>query len=502
MAKVGTTQRADEEVAAIILAAGKSTRMRSRTPKALHPVCGKPILFHLLDALDEIGVRRRVVVVGHGADSVRNTVDAHYGVGAIEYAVQAEQRGTGHAVQMAEAALGSHRGPVTVLPGDAPLLTGAALRELIDRHTGSGAAATLLTAVLPGDAGSYGRVVRGPDGQVLAIVEARDATAEQRDIREINTSVYAFDGPGLFRALRDLRPDNAQGELYLTDAIQILGAAGQRVGAVVAADPDIVLGVNTRVELADIAARMRARLLRDLMLSGVTIADPATTYVDAGVLVGQDTVLLPNTHLLGGTCIGEDCVIGPDSVITNTRVGDRVRVRASFVEGATIDADSRIGPFANIRPGTVLGRGVKVGNFVEVKASTLEDDVSAGHLTYLGDATVGARTNVGAGTITANFDYYTKRKFRTQIGADISVGSHTTFVAPVVVGDGSATAAGSVVTGDVPASSLAIARERQTVREGWAQARRASARSEREVAARGSSDGAAKKAEKSEGTDR
>jgi bifunctional UDP-N-acetylglucosamine pyrophosphorylase/glucosamine-1-phosphate N-acetyltransferase len=458
------------DVAAVVLAAGKSTRMRSKTPKALHPVCGHPLLVHILNALAEAGVSRRVVVVGHQADAVRAALDERFGAGAIEYAEQTEQKGTGHAAQMAEPLLARHAGTVLVVPGDTPLLSGDILAQLIAHHRERGAAATLLTTILPTDAGAYGRVLRDERGDVAGVVEARDATPQQLEVREINTSVYAFSGPHLFRALRDLRPDNAQGELYLTDVIGLLRSAGETVAALVSPDPDVVLGVNTRVELAEVSEKMRSRLLKGLMLSGVTVIDPATTYVEAGVTVGQDTVLYPGTYLLGQTVVGEDCVIGPNAHITDARLGDRVRARACFIEQAEVGDDCKIGPFAHLRPGTCLMAKVRVGNFVETKAATLHEGVAAGHLTYLGDAEIGARTNVGAGTITCNYDGV--RKHRTIVGADSFIGSHSTLVAPITVGSEAFTAAGSVITKEVPDGALAIARERQSVKEGWWAARR------------------------------
>ncbi len=458
-------------VAAIVLAAGKSTRMRSKTPKPLHPIGGRPLLVHILEALGGAGVGQRVVVVGHQADAVRAAMDRRYGDGTLRYTLQAEQKGTGHAALMAQPALAGWTGTVLIVPGDAPLLTAAAFRALIDAHQSRRAAATLLTVVLPEDAGAYGRVLRDVSGDVQAIVEARDASPEQLAVREINTGVMAFDAPALFRCLRDLRPDNAQGELYLTDVIGMLRAQGATVSAVVSDDPDIGLGINTRVELAEVGEKLRRRILRDLMLSGVTIEDPATTFVDADVTVGQDTTLLPFTRLSEGTTIGEDCVIGPNAHLLEARVGDRVKIRASFIEKATVGDDCRVGPFAHIRPGSTVGAACKIGNFVELKNATLAENVAAGHLTYLGDATVGARTNVGAGTITCNYDGV--QKHRTTIGSEVFVGSDTAFVAPVTIGDGAATAAGSVVTEDVPAGALALARSRQTTKEGWASARRA-----------------------------
>lgn len=490
---MATTSANNTEFAAIVLAAGKSTRMRSKLPKALHPVCGKPILAHILDALAGAGVTRRVVIIGHEGDTVRKTLDDRYGLDALQYAEQTVQKGTGHATQMAEPLLASHKGIVLVLPGDAPLLSSDSLRRLLETHISRRAAATLLTTVLPHDAGSYGRVLRDADDLVTGIVEARDATPEQKAVREINTSVYAFSAPSLFRALRDLRPNNAQGELYLTDVIQLLRQAGETVAAEVTSDPDIVLGVNTRVELAEINTKMRARLLQDLMLSGVTITDPATTYVEAGVTVGQDTTILPGTHLMGDTHIGEDCIIGPNAVITDTTIGNRVVLRLSLADHAVVGDDSRIGPFSHLRPGTRLGKGVRIGNFVETKAAVLGDGVSANHLTYLGDASIGAKTNIGAGTITCNYDGF--QKSRTNIGANSFIGTNSTLVAPITVGDDAFTAAGSVITDNVPDGAFAVARERQTVKEGWVQARR------EKQQARMASQGSAQ-AEKGEGSGR
>lgn len=445
--------------AAIILAAGKSTRMRSKLSKVLHPVCGKPTLFHILDALAAAGAERRIVVIGHEGLAVQARVEAAYAGQNIEFVWQHNPRGTGHATQQAEALLAGHTGPVLVVPGDAPLLSAEVLSELLAAHTGG---ATLLSALLD-DAGSYGRVVRAADGSgaVEAIVEAKDATLEQKAIREMNAAVYVFDGGSLFERLKQLTPNNAQGELYLTDVIGLTRAAGEPVRAVVAKDNNVTLGINTRVELAELTEILRKQLLKDLMLSGVTIIDPATTYVEVGITVGQDTVLHPSTYLRGSTRIGEDCIIGPYVVITDSTVGDGCKV----------------GPFAQLRGKAVLGNGCKIGNFVEVKNGQLADNVSASHLSYLGDTEIGAKTNIGAGTITCNFDGFTKSK--TTIGADAFIGSSSILVAPVTIGDGALTAAGSVITQDVPAEAIAIARERQLNLEGAETVRRAKKRKEK-----------------------
>ena len=452
-------------VAALILAAGKSTRMKSARPKALHALLGQPLLRWAVDAAQGAGAARTVLVVGHQAALVQEAMGPE-----LEYVLQAEQKGTGHAVQMAESLLRDWDGPLLVLPGDAPLLSDSLLEALLAHHTHSGAAATLLTAVLD-DAGAYGRIVRDADtGRVRAIVEARDASPDQLLIREIGTSVYAFDPAALFDALAQITPQNAQGEYYLTDAVALLATQGRIVEALVSPDADVVRGVNTRPELVELRALMQARIHHAHGLAGVTILDPQTTYIDAGVKIGLDTTIHPFTLLSGVTDIGQNCEIGPGARISDSRLGDGVSVRDSHVTASEVGDDCRIGPFANLRPGTVLGRAVKLGDFVETKNATLGDGVSAGHLSYLGDAEIGARTNIGAGTITCNYDG--ENKHRTVIGADAFIGTHSTLVAPVTLGEGAWTAAGSAITENVPAGALGIGRARQVNKEGWARAKR------------------------------
>ncbi len=455
-------------VAALVLAAGKSTRMKSRLPKALHPLLGKPLLRWALDAAQEAGAGRVVIVVGHGAEQVKAAMGADF-----EYAHQAEQKGTGHAVQRAQALLQDWDGPLLVLPGDAPLLTPALLEALLREHIQTGAAATLLTADM-GDAGAYGRIVRDPvSGAVEGIVEARDATDAQLAISEIGTSVYVFQPRKLFAALELITPANAQGEYYLTDVIGLLARQGERVHALVSPDADVVRGVNTRPELVELAQTLQARILRAHGLAGVTILDPLSTHIDASVKIGQDTVIHPFSIVTGVTDIGEGCEIGPGARISDSKIGSGVSVRDSHVVASEVGDETRIGPFANLRPGSRVGRDVKVGDFVELKNATLEDGVSAGHFAYLGDVSVGANTNIGAGTITCNFDpFRVPAKNPTVIGRDAFIGTHTTLVAPVSVGDGAYTAAGSVITEDVPAGALAIGRARQTIKEGWAARKR------------------------------
>ncbi len=450
------------QIAALVLAAGKSTRMKSNLPKGLHPLLGKPLLRWAVEAAQEAGARRTVLVVGHQADAVQAAMGPD-----LEYVLQAEQKGTGHAVQMAESLLADWDGPLLVLPGDAPLLTASLLEALVAHHMHSGAAATLLTATLD-EAGSYGRVIRDPDtGQVQAIVEARDATPAQLSIQEIGTSVYAFQPAALFAALRQITPQNAQGEYYLTDAIALLAGQGQRVEALISPDPDVVRGVNTRAELSGLRGVLQSRIHRRLGEAGVTVVDPLTTYIEATVKIGADTTIHPFSLLSGVTDIGPDCEIGPGARISDAKVGSGVTIRDSYVVASEVGDGCRIGPYANLRPGSILGNQVKAGNFVELKNTVLGDGVSAGHLTYLGDTEIGPNTNIGAGTITCNYDGL--EKHRTVIGANAFVGTHSTLVAPVTLGDGAWTAAGSAITEDIPAGALGVGRARQVIKEGWAQ---------------------------------
>lgn len=451
--------------AAVILAAGRSTRMRSAIPKPLHTLCGRPLTRLVIDACRRAGIERVVVVVGHEAEMVRA------GLGDdVEYALQAEQRGSGDAARAAEPALRGFAGEVLVLAGDVPLLRPETLERLVAHHRCARAAATLLTATLDDPTG-YGRILRSPDGTVARIVEHNDATPEERAIKEWNPSLYCFDAAALFGALARIRPNNAQRELQLTDTVGVLTADGGHVEAVATDDAREVAGVNTRVELAAAAATLRRRLLTDLMLSGVTVVDPAATYVDVGVTVGRDTVLEPQTFLHGDTALGEGCAIGPFARLRDCRVGDRCAIVASHLVSAEIGSSVRIGPFANLRPGCRLADGVRIGDFVELKNTALGPGASASHLTYIGDADVGARANIGAGVVTCNYDGF--RKHRTVIGEGAFVGTHTTLIAPLEVGAGAVTAAGSVLTEDVPTDSLAIARSRAVIKPDWARRWRA-----------------------------
>ncbi len=451
-------------VAAIILAAGKSTRMRSKTPKPLHPMCGLPMTSHVVRACRAAGVERVVIVIGHQAEQVRGglTDDPE-----VEYVVQVEQRGTGDAVKAAQPVLGDWEGTILVLAGDVPLLSSEALRRLVSRQHETNAHAVLLTAMLDDPTG-YGRVVRDANGRVARIVEQKDATSEERAIKEWNPSLYAFEAQALWSSLAKVQPLNAQGEYYLTDTIGLLTVQGATVEALAVTDAREVFGVNTRVELAAVAEILRDRIQRHLMLSGVSITDPASTFIDVDVQVGQDSVIEPSTFLYRGTVIGEDCVIGPQARIERSTLGNRVRVLASQIAESVLEDDVKVGPFANLRPGTRLGKGVKIGDFVEVKNSILAAGAQVSHLAYIGDAEVGAGTNIGAGVITCNYDGY--EKHRTVIGSNAFIGSNSTLVAPLTIGDGAFIAAGSPVTEDVPTDAMAIARQRPTIKSGWAAA--------------------------------
>ncbi|MDQ7819758.1 MAG: bifunctional UDP-N-acetylglucosamine diphosphorylase/glucosamine-1-phosphate N-acetyltransferase GlmU [Armatimonadota bacterium] len=436
-----------EPVHAVVLAAGQGTRMRSDRPKVLHPVCGRPLIWHVVTSLQDAGIADPVVVVGQGADQVR----AALGSGA-RYVEQPEPRGTGHAVLVALPHLPQDGRPVLVLYGDTPLLTARTLQALVDLHRRTRAAATLLTAEMPDPTG-YGRVVRDAAGRVRRIVEEADCSPEERQIREINAGTYVFEPGPLADALASLSPDNAQGEYYLTDAVGWMLSRGHPVEAL-KTSADEVVGVNSRRDLAAAEALMRRRILESLMDAGVTVVDPVTTYVHAGVTVGPDTVIHPHSFLEGATVVGRGCVIGPGARLVDTVLGDGVRVVASTVEGSEVGEGSSIGPYSRLRPGTRVGRGVEIGNFAELKNATVGDHTKVHHMCYLGDATVGARVNIGAGTITCNYDG--RRKHHTVIEDEAFIGSDTMLVAPVRVGRGAVTGAGSVVTKDVPAGAVAV----------------------------------------------
>jgi bifunctional UDP-N-acetylglucosamine pyrophosphorylase/glucosamine-1-phosphate N-acetyltransferase len=449
------------QLTVVILAAGEGKRMRSRRPKVLHPLCGRPLVAYPL-RLARALADRIVLVVGRDAEEVRSAAGA--GVAFVE---QTERLGTGHAVQQARAACGS--GPVVVLPGDTPLLSETTVGRLIERHRETGAAATVLTAVVEQPSG-YGRVLR-QRGRVHGIVEDRDATDDQKRITEINTSVYCFDADQLWPALARVRASNEQGEYYLTDVIGILAASGARIEAVTTPDPGECLGVNDRKQLAQLAAIQRRRILDRLMADGVTVLDPATTYVDDTVLIGPDTVLQPGVTLEGETVLGAECTVGAGSHVVGSRLGDRVTLKPYCVlVEAAVDDEAVLGPFCHLRPRSHVGTRAKVGNFVELKNSTIGRGSKVPHLSYVGDATVGTEVNVGAGTITCNYDG--ARKHPTVIADGAFIGTNTSLVAPITIGEGAYIGAGSTITRDVPPGALAVGRAHQVVKEGWAARRR------------------------------
>lgn len=463
----------------IVLAAGEGKRMKSSLPKMLHPLLGRTLLGHVLAATQPLHPARTVVVVGHCADQLT----AHLAEIAPEAVtvVQEVQLGTGHATRLALETYGPAEGTVVVVNGDVPLLRPGTLRSLVEAHEAAGAAATVLTAEVEQPYG-LGRVIRNSvTGAVDAIVEERDATPEQRAVTEINAGVYAFEASLLAQSLGKLTTANAQGEEYLTDVIALLVDADHGVLAHATGDPTEVLGVNDRVELSRLRAILRDRVNEDLMRAGVTIVDPTTTWIDVGVTVGRDTVIEPNTHLRGNTVVGEWAVVGPDTTLVDVNVGDGARVVRTHGEGATIGPRTNIGPFAYLRPGTELAERAKIGAFVEVKNSQVGAGTKIPHLSYVGDATIGEETNIGAANVVVNYDGVTKH--RTVIGSHVKTGSDTMLVAPVTVGDGAYTAAGSVITKDVPPGALGVGRAEQRNVEGWVQRRRPGTKSAAAAAA-------------------
>lgn len=450
-------------IGAVVMAAGQGTRMKSAVPKVLHEIAGRTLVGWVLDALSGVKVDHTVIVVGHGAESVRRALPA-----GCKVALQREQHGTGHATQVGLRALDRSCDTVIVLSGDTPLLERDLLTSLVRSHRRAGRDATLVSAVLE-DGARYGRVIR--EGAGIRIVEARDASAVELAVREINAGLYVFDRVALERALRRVGRDNAQGEVYLPDVLPLLDGP---VGVLVSADPDVVLGVNSRADLAECGAIIQHRLRERLMIAGVALPDPQSVYLDAGVTVGADTVLHPGTHLQGATHIGAGCEIGPNVVARNCTVGAGTTALFAHMSDSAIGANCQVGPFAYLRPGVTVEDGGKIGTYVEVKNTRVGRKAKVPHLSYIGDADIGEGTNIGAGNITANYDGF--RKHRTTIGAGVKTGSDCVFVAPVSIGDRAMTAAGSILTHDVPAGALGIARARQENLEGFTKRAEAKAR--------------------------
>lgn len=454
------------ELDIIILAAGQGTRMKSRTAKVLHRAAGRPLIDYVLDLAAAISTRSPVVVVGHQRDAVQQHVGSR-----ARFAVQEPQLGTGHAVQQAlavmeDAATGRR---IAILSGDVPLTRPETIRQLLEEHERAHNAVTLLSTKLD-DPAQYGRIVRDAAGAVARIIEAKDATPDERRISEINSGIYVFEGAQLVDHLRRLSADNAQREYYLTDTIASLRESGQRVGALVV-DPIEIAGVNSRSDLATVESEIQRRVVERLMRDGVTFRNPSTVVIDSTVAIGADSVVYPFVTLEGKTTIGNNCVIEPGVHLQNVSVGNDVHLKSGTVaEEAVIEDEAIIGPYAHLRPGTQLGRRVKVGNFVETKKAKLGDGAKASHLSYLGDAEIGADVNIGAGTITCNYDGVRKQK--TVLEDGVFVGSDTQLVAPVRVGRGAYIGAGSTITKDVPPDALALSRVPQKIIEGWAKQRK------------------------------
>lgn len=442
---------------AIILAAGMGTRMKSKMPKVIHSICGKPLCSWVIDAASGAGADRVAAVIGHGADMVKEKLS-----GKCEFALQEEQKGTGHAVMQAEQYITD--GMCIILNGDTPLITADTIRRAAEYHIQSKNSATVITAVLDNPFG-YGRIVRDKDGSVMRIAEQKDATEQERSINEVNSGMYVFSGNDLKEALRELKPNNAQGEYYLTDTLEILLKKGRKIGAYTVSDSDEIRGINDRVQLAEAEKLMQRRINEYHMRNGVTMRLPETITIEAGVEIGQDTVIEQNVILRSGTKIGSDCIIGEGCILDRAIIGNGADVLSSVIVQSSVGANTHVGPFAYIRPNCSVGQNVKVGDFVELKNSTIDDGTKIAHLTYVGDSDVGKRVNFGCGTVTVNYDG--KNKFRTTIGDDAFIGCNTNLVAPVSLGNGAFTAAGSTITDDVPEDALAIARARQVNKPGW-----------------------------------
>ncbi|HUL14409.1 MAG TPA: bifunctional UDP-N-acetylglucosamine diphosphorylase/glucosamine-1-phosphate N-acetyltransferase GlmU [Terriglobales bacterium] len=455
----------NKDAAIVVLAAGKGTRLKSALAKVLHRAGGRSLIEHVVRAAAPISARKTIVIVGHQADQVSATVEP---LGA-ETALQQPQSGTGHAMQVARRALGKARIAI-VLPGDAPLVRPDTLRAMIAAHRDANAAATVLTAVVA-DPSGYGRIVRKSESSVAAIVEESQLAPEQREINEINSSIYCFTLGKLWPALAHVKPENKHREIYLTDAIALLASAGETILPQVAADPREVLGCNTRADLAEVDGIFRERKRGELMSNGVTIQLPETVLIDPDVAAGEDTILEPGVQLLGKTRIGARCTICAGSVLLNATLDDEVMVQPhTLIEESRLERGTTVGPFARLRPGTHLKAGARVGNFVETKKAVIGEGSKVPHLSYIGDAKLGSKTNIGAGTITCNYDGVNKHQ--TTIGNKVFIGSDSVLVAPVKIGDGAYIGAGSAITENVPADGLGIARGRQVNKPGWASKRR------------------------------
>ncbi|HEY7556076.1 MAG TPA: bifunctional UDP-N-acetylglucosamine diphosphorylase/glucosamine-1-phosphate N-acetyltransferase GlmU [Candidatus Binatia bacterium] len=454
------------EIGVIILAAGQGTRMKSELPKVLHRIGGKPLFLYVLETAKLLQPRRVAIVIGHGADAVRHA----YSGAEVTWVTQEKQLGTGHAVLSAKQSFTDFSGDLLILSGDVPLISERTLRTMVKSHREEKAAMTVMTAVLA-EPGGYGRILRDGEGAVRASVEEKDATAEQRRIQEVNAGAYVAQGDFLFRTLEQVKNDNRQGEYYLPDIVGIGVGEGRKIATVQVGDPREMLGINTREELARMEKTLRERINKRWMDAGVTLKDPDTTYIEDGVTIGRDTIIGPNTQLCGRTIVGERCQIDGSAYVMDSEIGNNVHLLFCVVlMSSRVEQGARIGPFAHLRPGTSLAENVHIGNFVETKEAKIGAGSKANHLTYLGDCTIGRDSNIGAGTITCNYDGFAK--YKTQIGDRVQVGSDTTLVAPVALGDDVYVATASTVRHDVPAGALVYNERQEQVREGWTEQKR------------------------------
>lgn len=448
-----------EHLMSVILAAGEGKRMKSKNSKVIHKVCGKPLIEWVHQSVKDSGIEECIIIVGHKADQVKICMGEK-----ANYAFQEAQLGTGHAVMQAIEYLQGKSGQVIVLCGDTPLITSKTVSRTIELHNKNNNSATVITAEIS-DPSGYGRIVRDSEGNVIRIVEHKDANDEERQIREVNSGMYCFNINHLVDSLKELNNDNSQGEYYLTDTLEILIKKGLKVGALKVEDPNEILGINDRVQLAKATKIMQKRILENHMRAGVTIIDPKSTYIEDNVKIGMDTVIYPGTIIEGGSVIGEECIIGPNSRIVSSEIGNQVEIANSVVLESSVDDNTHVGPFAYIRPNSKIGKKVKIGDFVEIKKSVIGDKTKISHLTYIGDAEIGKNVNIGCGVVVVNYDG--RKKHKTIVDDNAFIGCNTNLISPVVVGENAYTAAGSTITEDVPGNSLAIARARQVNKEDW-----------------------------------
>ncbi|WP_315117230.1 bifunctional UDP-N-acetylglucosamine diphosphorylase/glucosamine-1-phosphate N-acetyltransferase GlmU [uncultured Clostridium sp.] len=444
---------------AVVLAAGEGKRMKSTTPKVLHKVCGKEMINHVIDTLREAGIDDVDIIIGNGAEKVKeNTISKN-----VSYSLQEKQLGTGHAVKCARNFLKEKKGIVAIFTGDAPLVTVQTVSKLVSFHQANNFKGTMLTSIVETPYG-YGRVIREKNGEVKKIVEHKDCSKKELEVNEINAGMYCFDIDALLSSLDSLSNSNAQGEYYLTDVIEILKTKGEKLGAMPVAFEE-TMGVNSRVQLAEVEDIMRKRINNKHMENGVTFIDPKNTYIDSDVIIGNDTIIYPGNVIEGKTVIKENCILYPNSRIKDSTIEAEVTIQSSVILESRIGDNTTVGPFAYIRPESVIGKSVRVGDFVEIKKSTIGDHTKVSHLTYIGDAEVGEGCNFGCGTVVVNYDG--KNKYKTIIGDNVFIGCNTNLVSPVKVNNNSYIAAGSTITKEVPEDALAIARAKQTNKEGW-----------------------------------